>query len=91
MHVLFYSIKRLQFFEIYLFIITVSTMTDNEDISCISLKHDNDGTKFNAGSEENFEESPISKLNDDCLIHIFEHLQAEDRLVAEKGMLIFEQ
>ena len=65
-------------------------MADNsEDISCnLILKCDNE-TKVNVESEENYEESPISKLNDDCLIKIFENLSPEDRLIAEQGMVIF--
>ena len=32
--------------------------------------------------------SPISKLNDDCLISILGCLPLEDRLVAEKGIFV---
>ena len=40
------------------------------------------------GEENKEQSSPISKLNNDCLIHIFEYLSAVDRLVAEKGKLL---
>ena len=34
------------------------------------------------------EESPISKLNDDCLINVFKHLSIKDRIVSERGIFI---
>ena len=37
-------------------------------------------------SEDASEESPVSKLNDDCLINIFKQLSPKDRIVMEKGM-----
>ena len=34
------------------------------------------------------QESPISKLNDDCLINVFKYLSIKDRIVSERGIFI---
>ena len=42
--------------------------------------------KANVKCEENSEESPIARLDDDCLINIFNYLSPEDHiLILEKG------
>ena len=35
------------------------------------------------------EGSPISKLNDDCMINIFKHLSIKHRISAERGNFLF--
>ena len=41
------------------------------------------------GDEEpTLQGSPISKLNDDCLINIFKHLSIKHRISSERGIFI---
>ena len=42
--------------------------------------------KANMEVKETYEESPISRLNDDCLIKVFNKLSPEDRVLVEQGI-----
>ena len=35
------------------------------------------------------QESPISELNEDCLINVFKYLSIKERIVSERGIFIY--
>ena len=45
----------------------------------------NEKLQITAKNHSTSQESPILKLNDDCLVNIFKFLTIRDRLIAERG------
>ena len=63
-------------------------MTDNNTLTSYNQVKIGKKPKVNVvGEETSDEESPICRLNDDCLINIFNHLTPEDRILMEQGII----
>lgn len=68
--------------------IQVKNYSSTKDINKSRKKSSTEETSQN--TVQNYINSPIDTLNDDCLMHVFLYLPIKNRIAIERGKIIFD-